>query len=40
MSPSYNPKDKPEMFVKKIMENQKKMQRTIDSYEVKKEKAS
>ena len=31
----YNPKDKPEVFVRKVIENQKKMQRTIDTYEVK-----
>lgn len=38
----YNPKDTPETFVRKIMENQKRMQRTIDSYDVKaaQEKAS
>tara|TARA_B110001450_G_scaffold243882_1_gene255516 strand:+ start:200 stop:781 length:582 start_codon:yes stop_codon:yes gene_type:complete len=28
----YNPKDKPEMFVKKILQNQKRMQHTIDEY--------
>ena len=36
----YNPKDTPEMFVRKVLENQKKMQRTIDSYDVKKAKAA
>ena len=35
----YNPKDTPEMFVKKIINNQKRMQRTIDEYDVKKQKA-
>lgn len=28
----YNPKDKPEMFVSKILNNQKRIQRTIDQY--------
>lgn len=28
----YNPKDKPEMFVKKILQNQKRMKHTIDEY--------
>ena len=28
----YNPKDAPEMFVKKIISNQKRIQRTIDKY--------
>ena len=31
----YNPKDTPENFIKKVLQNQKKMQRTIDSYEPK-----
>ena len=28
----YNPKDKPEMFVKKIMQTQKRMEYTIKKY--------
>jgi hypothetical protein len=28
----YNPKDKPEMFVKKILQSQKRMKYTIDQY--------
>merc|ERR1712146_482833 len=28
----YNPKDSPEMFVKKIMQNQKRIQYTIDEF--------
>jgi len=28
----YNPKDSPDMFVKKILQNQKRMQYTIDEF--------
>jgi len=30
VAPGYNPKDKPEMYVRKILENQKRMKYTID----------
>ena len=33
LAPGYNPKDSPDMFVKKIMTNQKRVQQTIDRYE-------
>ena len=33
LAPGYNPKDTPDMFVNKIMKNQKRMQQTIDRYE-------
>ena len=32
VAPGYNPKDKPEMYVRKILENQKRMKYTIDQY--------
>ena len=32
IAPGYNPKDKPEMFVRKILQNQKRMKYTIDEY--------
>lgn len=28
----YNPKDKPEMYISKVLNNQKRIQRTIDQY--------
>ena len=28
----YNPKETPEMFVNKILQNQKRMKRTVDEY--------
>ena len=33
LAPGYNPKETPEMFVKKIMLNSKRMQNTIELYE-------
>ena len=32
LAPGYNPKDQPEMFVRKILSNQKRMKHTIDEY--------
>lgn len=33
LAPGYNPKDTPEMFVNKIMNNRKRIERTIAIYE-------
>lgn len=33
VGPGHNPKESPEMFVKKILQNQKRMNRTIEKYE-------
>lgn len=35
ISPSYNPKDTPESFVKKVIGNQKRMNKSIEIYEQK-----
>jgi hypothetical protein len=32
LAQGYNPKDKPEMFVKKILQNQKRLKYTVDQY--------
>jgi hypothetical protein len=33
IAPGYNPKETPEIFVKKILNNQKRMEYTIKKYE-------
>ena len=33
MAPGYNPKDNPDMFVSKIMQNRKRMEQTIKKWE-------
>lgn len=33
IAPGHNPKDSSEMYVKKILENQKKLNHTIEMYE-------
>lgn len=33
LAPGFNPKETPEMFVKKIMQNQKRIEHTIELYE-------
>jgi len=33
LAPGFNPKDSPDMFVKKIMQNRKRIEYTIQKYE-------